>query len=267
MKYYVYIYKNPITFDPFYVGKGCGNRAYSHLEKAKNIRKGSRESLCIVECRRLLKDGFEPIIEIIINNLTESEALIIERQFISSFGRRNNNTGILTNMTDGGESFDGLVRTKLHYERIVESRKGYKHSEQTKQKLRKPKTFTEESHQAFIEKCVERSNKPEAKQRVSEFFSGKSINDEHKQKISQSMKERISSGEISVQHLHRVGADHPYAKTWTLLSPANEQIEVIALKEFCRANNINYSSLRNTLNRKTPISRAEGKGWMILSVT
>ena len=267
MKYYVYVYKNPITLYPFYVGKGCGNRAYSHLEKAKKIRKGSRESLCIIECRKLLKEELEPLIEIIIDNLSESEALSIERQLIATYGRRNNNTGILTNMTDGGESFDGIVRTKLHYERIAESRKYYKHSEEAKQKMRKPKAFTEESHKKFINSCIERSNKPEAKKRVSEFFSDRSITEEHKQKISQSMKERISSGDISVDHLHKVGSEHPYAKTWTLLSPSNEQIQVVALKEFCRINNINYSSLRNTLNRKTPISRADGKGWMILSVT
>lgn len=265
MKYYVYIYKNPITLDPFYVGKGCGNRAYSHLEKAKKIRIGSRESLCIVECRKLLKEKLEPIVEIFINNLNESEALIIEQQLIASYGRRNNSTGILTNMTDGGESFDGLIRTKLHGENISKSKLGFRHNDETKQKMRKPKSYSDKSK--FIDSCIERSNKPEAKQRVSEFFSGKPINEEHKQKISQSMKERISSGEVSVKHLHKVGAEHPYAKTWTLLSPTNEQIEVIALKEFCRINNINYSSLRNTLNRKTPISRADGKGWMILSVT
>lgn len=267
MKYYVYIYKNPKTLDPFYVGKGCGNRAYSHLEKAKKIRKGSRESLCIVECRKLLKENLEPIIEIVSENLDELRAFVAEKEFIKKYGRRDICTGILTNQTDGGDGFIGTVRTKLQYERIIESRKDYKHSEETKQKLRKPKTFTEESYKKFVLSCKERANRTEAKQRVSEFFSDRPISEEHKQKISQSLKERISSGKVSVQHLHKVGVDHPYAKTWTLLSPSSEQIEVVALKEFCRVNNINYSSLRNTLNRKTPISRAEGKGWMILSVT
>jgi len=32
LKYYVYIYSHPLTDEIFYIGKGKGNRAFSHLE-------------------------------------------------------------------------------------------------------------------------------------------------------------------------------------------------------------------------------------------
>ena len=35
--YYVYVYSNPDTHKPFYVGKGKGNRVFSHLIEAKKL--------------------------------------------------------------------------------------------------------------------------------------------------------------------------------------------------------------------------------------
>ena len=35
-KYYLYCLIDPINNLPFYVGKGCGNRAFSHLKNLKN---------------------------------------------------------------------------------------------------------------------------------------------------------------------------------------------------------------------------------------
>lgn len=32
LKYYVYVYSDPDTKEPFYVGKGKGNRAFQHLD-------------------------------------------------------------------------------------------------------------------------------------------------------------------------------------------------------------------------------------------
>jgi len=39
MKYYVYIYSHPITNEIFYVGKGKGNRVFSHLEDENESEK------------------------------------------------------------------------------------------------------------------------------------------------------------------------------------------------------------------------------------
>lgn len=30
-KYYVYALSDPVNIMPFYIGKGCGKRAYTHL--------------------------------------------------------------------------------------------------------------------------------------------------------------------------------------------------------------------------------------------
>ena len=36
LKYYVYLYSDPETNEIFYIGKGKGNRVFSHLTENKN---------------------------------------------------------------------------------------------------------------------------------------------------------------------------------------------------------------------------------------
>ena len=38
--YYVYVYSDPDTHQPFYVGQGQGNRVFSHLKEENNSSKG-----------------------------------------------------------------------------------------------------------------------------------------------------------------------------------------------------------------------------------
>ena len=85
-KCYVYVwYKNDGT--PVYIGKGSGNRAYR--TKKWNV-------------------------QIVASNLCEEDALNFEILLISKLGRKWNNTGILSNIAEGGQSGNPLGRrTKM----------------------------------------------------------------------------------------------------------------------------------------------------------
>ena len=61
LKYYVYLYSDPSTGRVFYVGKGAGNRAFSHLdeesdsdkaEKIRQIRKSGKKAKLRLSKRR-----------------------------------------------------------------------------------------------------------------------------------------------------------------------------------------------------------------------
>lgn len=85
--FYVYIYLDPrkpgnynyldynFKFEPFYVGKGTKNRMYDHLHEDEitthNIFK-------LRKIKKIIKDGFIPIILKIKENITEEEAFILE---------------------------------------------------------------------------------------------------------------------------------------------------------------------------------------------
>lgn len=74
-KYYVYAYYDPRNFKIFYIGKGCGNRKFSHLfedsedEKVKTIND-------------IRKIGHKPIIRVLVKDLTEEQALLVEKTII-----------------------------------------------------------------------------------------------------------------------------------------------------------------------------------------
>lgn len=81
--YYTYAYLREDK-TPYYIGKGKNNRAY---------KKGNRVVLPPPKDRIL----------ILKQNLTEEEAFKHEKYMIAIFGRKDLGTGILRNLTDGGE--------------------------------------------------------------------------------------------------------------------------------------------------------------------
>lgn len=88
--YYVYLHIKETNGEPFYVGKGKDKRA--------NISSGRNNWWNKI----YQKYGFDIIF--LEENLTNEEALILEEYWIKRIGRRNTNTGLLINLTDGGEN-------------------------------------------------------------------------------------------------------------------------------------------------------------------
>lgn len=127
--YYIYIYycQNDI---PFYVGYGKNNRMFAHLNEARKKPKPSSGEHKLNKIRKILKDGFEPRIEIVASNLSRDEAIELEIELIEKFGRADLGLGPLTNMTKGGDGTVGWsdeLRSKFS-----EKRKGFISAKDTK---------------------------------------------------------------------------------------------------------------------------------------
>lgn len=191
--YYVYLLIDPRDMIPFYVGKGKGNRAQSHLTETSS--KGNRLKKSII--RKIRSSGAEPLIEFFQTELTEIDALSIEAKLIKKYGRRDLGLGPLSNMTDGGEGVTNRFVSEATKDKISKSRKGKRFSESHRSalsiaaKLRKRKPLSDETKEKIRLQAKNRKHSVEAKQKISMTQKGKirkPRDEETKRKISLAQK-------------------------------------------------------------------------------
>lgn len=103
LRFYVYAYvrhrdsKHGKAGTPYYIGKGTGNRAWSHCNNDAIQPPTNKEMIVVLE-----------------TNLTSLGALALERRMIRWYGRIDNKTGVLRNRTDGGEGTSGYKQSADH---------------------------------------------------------------------------------------------------------------------------------------------------------
>lgn len=108
--YYVYLLIDPRNNLPFYVGKGKKYRYLDHF-KEYNLKKDFNK-IKVNKILKIKKLGYDVIIQFYKKDIYEDEACKLEKFLINFYGRINLKTGILTNLTDGGEGVSGKVFTK-----------------------------------------------------------------------------------------------------------------------------------------------------------
>lgn len=89
--FYVYALKDPRTSPAraFYIGKGTGSRAWDHHLLPDDTAKGKR----IAE---LQGEGFEVVVTVLADELTEPQSIKLEAEMIAAFGTEATG-GVLTN--------------------------------------------------------------------------------------------------------------------------------------------------------------------------
>lgn len=91
---------------------------YRHQHAALAGRIPNNNRFLFNKIRKVLRISKVIIYKKIYENLIESNALMLEVDEIKKYGRRNNKTGILCNMTDGGDGVSGRKMNAKTYEKL-----------------------------------------------------------------------------------------------------------------------------------------------------
>lgn len=70
-------------------------------------------------------------VDVILDNLSHKEANSWEAYLIGLYGRMNNNSGYLCNMTDGGDGVRGWVMSQEIRKKMSEAKKGFRHKKES----------------------------------------------------------------------------------------------------------------------------------------
>ena len=144
----------------FYIGIGKKNRPYNKYHRSDFWKKITN------------KHGFN--VKILVKNISWERACELEKLMISFYGRINNKTGILCNLTDGGDGVYGLIHSSESKLKMKEKKIGKKHNELSKQKISnslKGKIVSEQT-----------------KKNISNAQKGKIISEQTKKNISNALK-------------------------------------------------------------------------------
>jgi hypothetical protein len=179
---------------PYYIGKGKGRR-WKHQSRELFQTPKNLNRVAILE-----------------SNLSEVGALALERRYIRWYGRKDLGTGILHNLTDGGEGASGYKRSPEFIAALSAAARrhntGRKQSaeiiEQRAKKLR-GKTRSTEFRERMSKARLGSVMSTETKNKIKQTLLGREITEEHRTRIANSLKGKPKET-ISCPHCSKIGA-------------------------------------------------------------
>lgn len=192
MKHYVYAYLRE-DGTPYYIGKGIANRCKE------------KHNVAIPPDDR---------IKFIKTNLTDYEAIQLEIELIAKYGRKDLGTGILRNMTNGGDGVSGRIFTKETRAKISAANKG------------KPSPMKGKKNPGLSAALKGKKQSPEHIAKLTEIRKGKpNPKVSAARKGVPSPKKGIPQEKISCPHCRKVGG-LPQMKQWHFDNCKEKKINV-----------------------------------------
>jgi len=231
MEHFVYIHKNPVNEEVFYIGQGTRHRD-------KNERAYSKRSRSKWWYNYVNKYGM-PIVEIVATNLSKEDADKLEIDLIKSYGRKDINEGTLVNLTDGG---DGSGKRSLEYcEQLSLRMRGENHPMWGK---KHNKNWVENNSKSKIGKKLSE----ETKKKMSESRKGQKRTDETKRKMSESL-----SGDRNPMY-GRTGDRNPASKlTWNIVKEIRDSYKEgnTSIRKLAKKYNVSNITIENVIKHRT----------------
>lgn len=240
--FYVYVYIDPDTEQPMYVGKGTGDRFEFHLINTAKISNNRFRN----KLNSLKKRGITPRIEFLAENITNEQiAYELEEDFIKEYGREGyDDGGILLNICESARPPKHKNKT---YKEIYGDRWKEEVEKRRKTQIKRggfgPKHHSEKTKGLLRKRNGGSNNGTYGLERTSEW----------RDKISKANK----------------GKRRPNANTYIFedcsVSAVTNIIGSTDAINFCTDNNISWSTLykRTTSNLPGPVTKGKTKNWKL----
>jgi hypothetical protein len=257
---YAYLRENKT---PYYIGKGRNNRAYASHGK---IPVPPRDKILFLK-----------------TNLSEKQAILHEIYMIFVFGRKDLGTGILLNLTDGGEGTSGYIYSKKQKHNIRTKRIKYLKSLSPEQELQRRQNISKgislywkqvdplektKRIKAVSDALQLRTEKEklEWKKKISAFYSSQSEKEKEARKKFISQKTREARSQMTKEQIYAMVENQQK----TLKAKSSEEKRLIQEKKSISMkksfqtkghHNSNKHWWRHANGKSTLSKECPGDGW------